>query len=262
MSGRQDDGRGGPSAAPPRPPVPPPVRAGGRPTAAPRPVARPALSVPAAAPDASPATPPAPPREADDGGSRRSPWAAVGLVLAAAATVAVFVTENALVLRLALLAVCWAVVGVTFLTGDRRGEPDPAREAELRQVADRAEEQAQWETRLHRDAEEAVRAELAQLRTELATVGRLRDELAGVQQLRTQLGALGQLREEVAALTRLRTELAEVGELRADIGRLRAELTEQLSGELFVERLVMRAQAVRGPLTGDLQTVGSSPTWA
>src|SRR5205085_5369896 len=87
---------------------------------------------------------------ADNAGARprRSPWAAVGLVLAAAATVAVFVTGNALVLRRALLAVCWAVVGVAFLAGDRRGEAAPTPEAEVRQAADRVEAQSQVEARL------------------------------------------------------------------------------------------------------------------
>ncbi|WP_222262525.1 hypothetical protein [Modestobacter marinus] len=297
MGSSRDDEAAAPSAGPSRPPVPPPARSASvRPTASPRPAARPAAPAvpavqpaapvtqvsPAAAPvhpaavPAGPAAVPAGPaaipagpasalatEAADDAAPRRRfPWPAVGLVLAAAATVAVFVTDNALVLRIALLAVCWAVVGAAFLTGDRHGDRGTAPADELRDPRDR--EETLQDSRLRRAAEQGMREEIAQLRTELAAVGGLRTELAGVGQLRDELAALGQLRAEVAALTQLRADLEGVGELRADLGRLRAELTEQLSGELFYERMVMRAQTVRGPLAGggiDAPTIEGAASW-
>ncbi|WP_369132571.1 hypothetical protein [Modestobacter sp. I12A-02662] len=292
MGGSRDDELAVPSAGPPRPPVPPPVRsATARPTASPRPAARPAPAVPAAqappvtqvspapapVPAAAAAGPPAPAPESPDGAESvvgaesvdgaeprgRFPVpAVVGLVVAAAATVAVFVTDDALVLRIALLAVCWAVVGAAFLAGDRRGDRGTAQADESRDARDR--EETLQDSRLRRAAEQGMREDIAQLRTELAAVGGLRAELAGVGQLRAELTALAQVREEVAALAQLRADLAGVGELRADLGRLRAELTEQLSGELFYERMVMRAQTVRGPLTGggiDSPTIEGASTW-
>src|SRR3954469_7744367 len=150
-------------------------------------------------------------------GGRRG-WLVLGLVLAAGATAAVLVTDDARLLRVALLGMCWAFVITAFLAGDRRADQlaAAAREAELRHAYDlelereviaRHQYEAQLEGRLRHEAERAMRGELTQLRVELAAVT----------------------------------------ELRTDLGRLRAELTEQLSGELLVERTVMRAQSVRGP---------------
>ncbi len=272
MGGSRDDHVAAPSVGPPRPPVPPARSAAARPTASPRPAARPAPAVPAvqAAPQVTevgpvgrPAVPVLPAAEAaDDAAPRgRSLWPVVGLVLAAAATVAVFVTDNALVLRIALLAVCWAVVGAAFLAGDRRGDRGTVPVGEPHELRDR--EETLQDSRLRRAAEQGMREEIAQLRTELAAVGGLRAELAGLGQVRAEQAVLGQLRDEVAALSQLRADLEGVGELRADLGRLRAELTEQLSGELFYERMVMRAQTVRGPLAGagiDAPTIDGAAT--
>jgi hypothetical protein len=169
------------------------------------------------------------------------------MVLAAAATAAVFFTENPLYLRVALLAVCWAFVVAAFLAGSRRTDQLAAagREAELRhaydlelerEVAARHEYERELESRLRREAEEGMRGELARLRTELAGLGGLRSELA----------ALTEIRGELAGLDQIRAELAGLAELRGDLGRMRSELTEQLSGELLIERMVMRAQSVRG----------------
>jgi hypothetical protein len=124
--------------------------------------------------------------------------------------------------------VCWACVIAAVLAGGRRADQvaAAAREAGLRhahdlelerEVAARLARERDLESRLRREAEEAMRGELARLRTELAGIGQLR------------------------------TELAALGELRVDLGRFRSELAEQLSGELLVERMVMRAQSVRGP---------------
>src|SRR4051812_995341 len=224
MGGRPDDSAPGRSALPPVPARP----VGAAPPE--RPAARPAIDAPPS-------------------GGRRG-WLAVGLVLAAGATAAVFFTEAPRYLRIALLAVCWAFVVAAFLAGNRRADQvaAAAREAELRhaydlelerEVAARHEYEAELERRLRRDAEGAVRTELA---------------------------GLSALREDLAAVSQLRADLAGVGELRADLGRIRTELTEQLSGELLFERMVMRAQSVRGPVqagTGSAadRTLEGSTSW-
>jgi len=152
----------------------------------------------------------------------------LGFALAIAATLAVFLTENALYLRLAVIAVAWAFVIAAFSAGRRKTDQAVAagREAELRQayalelereVAARREYELKLENQLRREAQEAMRAELDGLRADLAS-------LAG-----------------------LRESLLELGELRSDMGRLRRELTEQLDGEMLVERIVMRTQSIRMP---------------
>jgi hypothetical protein len=179
-------------------------------------------------------------------------WLVLGLVLAAGATAAVFFTENPLYLRVALLAVCWAFIVTAFLAGSRRTSQMVAagREAELRhaydlelerEVAARHEYERELESRLRREAEDGMRGELARLHTELAGLGRLRSEIAALTEIRGELAGLGQIRAELAGLA----------ELRGDLGRMRSELTEQLSGELLIERLVMRAQSVRGSAQSD-----------
>ena len=242
MGGRRDD------SAPCRialPPVP----------------ARPAAGAPAARSAAAP-------RADEPPSAGRRGWLVVGLVLAAGATAAVFFTEDPHYLRVALLAVCWAFVVAAFLAGNRRTDQvaAAAREAELRhaydlelerEVAARHEYEVELESRLRREAEQAMRGELAALHTQLAGLSTLQDDLAEVTRLRADLAGLGQLRTEIAGLTefrgelaglgQLRAELAGLGELRTDLGRMRSELTEQLSGELLIERMVMRAQSVRGP---------------
>jgi hypothetical protein len=243
----------------------------------------------AARPAESAVEPPTPAPLIQDGSSstgHRS-WLVLGLLLAAGATAAVFFTDNPLYLRVALLAVCWAFVVAAFLAGNRRADQAAAagREAELRHAYDlelerevtaRHEYEVELESRLRREAEDAMREELAQLRTELAGLAKLQDDLAAVSRLRAELAGLGQLRTEIAALTemrgelaglgQLRAELAGLGELRNDLGRMRSELTEQLSGELLIERMVMRAQSVRGPVQsapepGDGRTLEGSPSW-
>lgn len=182
-------------------------------------------------------------------------WLAAGLALAVPATAAALLTENALYLRVALLAVCWAFLIAAFLAGSRRADQvaAAAREAELRhaydvelarEVAARHEHEADLENRLRREAEQAMRDQLGQLRAELA--------------------ALTELRGELTALSELRAELAGLAELRSDLGRMRSELTEQLSGELLIERMVMRAQSVRGPAQpadAGRTVEGAAPVW-
>ncbi len=191
---------------------------------------------------------------------------AAGFVLAIAATLAVFLTENAQVLRLAVVGVAWAFVLATIAAGRRSTDrvTARAREAELRrayeselerEVAARREYELELEAELRREAEESMRAELDALRADLAGLSGFRDELARVADVRADITVLSSLRDEVArvaalrddvaALASLRQELGQVAELRADMGRLRAELTEQLSSEMLIERIVMRTQASR-----------------
>ncbi|MCF6737685.1 DUF6779 domain-containing protein, partial [Blastococcus sp. KM273129] len=207
-------------------------------------------------------------------GSTRTLLQAGGFVLAVGATLAVFLTDDAQLLRVAVVAVAWAFVLATFAAG-RRGTDRAhaaAREAELRrayelelerEVAARREYELELETELRREAEDAMRDEIDALRGEVASLSGLREEVARVAGLRGDIAALGQLRDEVArvaalrddvaALTGLRAELGQLGALREDVGRLRAELAEQLSSEMLVERIVMRTQASR--LDGPARTL-------
>jgi hypothetical protein len=215
-----------------------------------------------------------PPREDDDVAPRaaasrsRTLILAGGFALAALATLAVFLTDNPQYLRVAVVAVAWAFVLATFAAGRRDTDrvAAAAREAELRQayeaeldreVVARREYEADLEHQLRREAEDAMRYELDALRGDIAALSGLRDEVARVSELRGDLAALSGLRDEVtrvaalrddvAALMSLRQDLGQMAELRADMGRLRAELTEQLSSEMLVERIVMRTQASRMP---------------
>lgn len=179
---------------------------------------------------------------------RRVLVVAGGFLLAAGATLAVFLTDNPQYLRIAVVAVAWAFVLATFAAGRRGGgeAAAAAREAELRrayeheldlEVAARREYELQLENELRRQTEQTMREELDTLRGELAALAELRDQVAGV----------AALREDIAALGSLRQELGQLHGLRDDMGRLRAELTEQLSSEMLIERIVMRTQASRVP---------------
>jgi hypothetical protein len=211
-----------------------------------------------------------------------------GFALAIAATLAVFLTDNPQVLRLAVVGVAWAFVLATLAAGRRSTDrmAARARESQLRrayefelerEVAARREYELELETELRRQAEESMRVEHDALREDLAGVSGLRDELARVAELRADIGALSALRDEVArvaalrddvaALTSLRQELGQLAELRADMSRLRTELTEQLSGEMLMERIVMRTQAHRLPaegprLDGAGRMLDTAPSWA
>jgi len=200
--------------------------------------------------------------------SPRTLLQAGGFALAAVATLAVFLTDNPQLLRVAVVAVAWAFVLATFAAG-RRGTDQvaaAARETELRrtyelelerEVSARREFELELENELRRETEDSMRFELDALRGDIAALAGLRDEVARVSELRGDLAALTSLRDEVArvaalrddvaALNSLRQELGQLAELRADMGRLRVELTEQLSSEMLVERIVMRTQASRLP---------------
>ncbi|MGY1639639.1 DUF6779 domain-containing protein [Geodermatophilus sp. SYSU D00703] len=184
----------------------------------------------------------------------RTAGLAVGFVLAVVATVVVFVTDDPRVLRLAVIGAAWAFVLAALGTARRGGGAAPERdevaaversaaerEAELRlayelqlerEVAARRELELRVENDVRRETEQAVRADLDALRGEVARVAELRAGLA--------------------QLTDLRADLAQLAELRADVGRLRTELTEQLSGEMLVERIMLRTQSIRtAPATAE-----------
>lgn len=199
---------------------------------------------------------------------RRPILLGAGLLLALGATLAVLLTDNPQLLRVAVVAVAWAFVLAAFAAGGRGTDraAAAAREQQLRreyerelerEVAARQEYELLVENEVRRETEDAVRGELVALRGEVASLTGLRDEVAAVAAMRADLVALGALREEVArvaalrddivALSALRHELGQLGELRADMGRLRVELTEQLSSEMLIERIVMRTQGGRLP---------------
>jgi hypothetical protein len=205
-----------------------------------------------------------------------------GFALAAAATLAVFLTDNPQYLRIAVVAVAWAFVLAALAAGRRSTDrvAAAARELELRQayalelereVAARHEYELELENDLRRETEDSLRYELDALRGDIAALSGLRDEVARVSDLRGDIAALTALRDEVArvaalrddvaALNSLREEVGQLAELRADMGRLRAELTEQLSSEMLVERIVMRTQASR--LSGaETPTRSLESSWA
>jgi hypothetical protein len=228
-----------------------------------------------------------PRREDDDVAPRpgapttRTLTLAGGFVLAAAATLAVFLTDNPQYLRIAVVAVAWAFVLAAFAAGRRSTDrvAAAARERELRQayklelereVAARHEYELELENELRRETEDSMRYELDALRGDIASLSGLREEVARVAALRGDVAALTSLRDEVArvaalrddvaALNALRQELGQLADLRADMGRLRAELTEQLSSEMLVERIVMRTQASRLPAETPGRALESS--WA
>ncbi|WP_029431021.1 DUF6779 domain-containing protein [Blastococcus sp. URHD0036] len=264
---------------------------------------------------------------------RRHWGIAAGALLAVAATVVVFLSDDPRVLRLGVLAGAWGFVLALLATGRRRAGTSAdtsalrrAHELELaREVAGRRQHELETENRLRRESEDAMRTEFAALRRDVAALGALRQDLAAVgalrqevaalgalrqdvvalgslrhdlaalDGLRREVAALGALRQDVAALGTLRTELAaldtlrddvsgpgglreqlagvsairaelgQLAELRADVGRLRTELTEQLSSEMFLERIVMRTQSsratpasVEGPSTRTIDAVSWS----
>ena len=200
-----------------------------------------------------------------------------GSVLAVAATAVVFVTDDPRVLRLAVVAAAWGFVLAALVASRRSPESTAAgggeraaaeraaaeREAELRLAHARELERevaSRHEHELRRTAEQSMRTELEALRAELASIGELRREMAQLAELQREVGQLAGLRREVAEVAALRqdlTGLAELrtalagldptalAELRTDVGRLRAELSEQLSGEMLVERVMLRTQSTR-----------------
>lgn len=177
--------------------------------------------------------------------SSRTLTLAGGFALAVAATVTVLLTDDPQYLRLAVVAVAWAFVLAAFAAGRRGAEraAATAREAELRhgyerelerEVAARHEYGLELENELRRETEESVRYELDALRSDIAALAGLRGEVARVAALRDDVAAFGDLAQA------LRQDLGQVAELRA-------ELTEQLSSEMLVERITMRTQASRLP---------------
>ena len=118
-----------------------------------------------------------------DASSTRTLTLVGGFALAVAATLAVFLTDNAQYLKLAVVAVAWAFVLATFAAGRRAADrvAAEAREEQLRQVYEREldrevvarrEYELELENELRRETEDAMRYELEALRGEIAS-GRL-----------------------------------------------------------------------------------------
>lgn len=220
-------------------------------------------------------------------GLRTAGWAA-GSCLAVGATVGVFLTEDPQLLRLAVVAAAWAFVLAALVASRRSAAGAPAdggeraaveradleradleraaaeREAELRlaharelqrEIAARREHELRVEDDLRHTVEQSMRAELEALRSELAQVSGLRWEMGQLAELRREVAEVAGLRRDLADLAELRTALAgldltALAELHTDVGRLRRELTEQLSGEMLVERVMLRTQSSRPASAG------------
>jgi hypothetical protein len=207
------------------------------------------------------AGPPAPP-------GSRSVGLVAAVLLAVAASVAAFLTDDVRYQRAAVVVAAAACVLAASVAGRGRADQRSAagREEELRrryeaeldrEDAAHREYELELENHLRREAEDSMRGELTALRSELAELGLLRHEVARVARLgtdlpalsglRADLASLSGLRDDLASLTSLREDLAALPELKADVGRLRTELAEQLNGEMLIERIVMRTQAIRTP---------------
>src|SRR4051794_30080065 len=197
-------------------------------------------------------------QDGDPASALRTYGLVAGFVLAAGATAAVFLTDNPRFLRLAVIVAAWAFVLAAFLADRRRAETQAAadREEQIRRTYERElerdaaahrEYEPELENELRRETEQTMRAELTALREGIAGFSGLRDEVARFSGLRDELAELAALRSDVASLAALREDLTQLAELRADMGRLRAELTEQLDGEMLIERILLRTQSIRTP---------------
>ena len=186
----------------------------------------------------------------------RSVTLAAAVALAVVASLVVFLTADVRLLRLATVVAAWAVVAATVVAVRRRADQQlfAQRELELRRLHDREldleaaarrELELELENEARRETEQVRRGELAALRSELAALTGLREELVRTAGAAGDPAELAALREAIRA--DLRADLGQLPELRADLARLRAELTEQLSSELLVERIIMRTQAFRRP---------------
>ncbi len=136
----------------------------------------------------------------------RTAGLAGGSCLAVTATVVVLMTDDPRLLRLAVVGAAWAFVLAALVRS--RPAADVSSPAQGQPAA----------------------AERADLEREMAEVATLRREVAELAALRTALAGLDP------------TALAE---LRTDVGRLRPELREQLSGEVLVERVMLRTPSTR-----------------
>jgi hypothetical protein len=200
----------------------------------------------------------------------------VGFLLAVAATVVVFVTDDPQVLRVAVVGAAWAFVLAALAPARRAAAPgdgdagDAATESEAglrlaaelalaREAAAGRADELRSESGLRREAEESMRAQLDALRGELAEVALLRRDMAEVTELRREVAQLAELRTGLVQLPDLRHDLAQLAELRADVGRLRTEL----SGEMLVERVMLRTQSIRtGPATPDVPVTRTIDAWS
>jgi hypothetical protein len=188
------------------------------------------------------------------------------IALAVIATAAAFLTSDPRLLRGAVVLAAWGAVAATVVAVRRRAEKEAvlAREAELcrayereldLEAAARREFELELENELRHRTEDEVEQELGYLRQNITALDRVREEVArlgsfagdlsSLASLRAEITSLSALRNDVSGLAALRDDLGQLGELRADLGRMRAEIIEQLNGEMLVERIVMRTQATR-----------------
>src|SRR5207245_2952363 len=188
------------------------------------------------------------------------------VALAVVATLVAVLTSDLSLLRGCVVLAAWAVVGAAYVavrqTAERRAAA--GRERELRRAYDREldladasrrEYELGLENDLRREADEALREELADLRVQTAELTRLReqlarvsglgDSLAGLARLREDVAALGVLRTDLAALSRLHEDVGQLGGLRDELAALRAELTDPVDAEMLVERILLRTRGFR-----------------
>jgi hypothetical protein len=193
--------------------------------------------------------------ERDDAVAPTARWRTVGLavgaLLAVGATVVVFLTDDARVLRLAVVGAAWAFVLALLVTGRARppAEADPGR-AQLErahEVVGRRQEELASESRRRRESDDATRAELAALRHDVAALAALRQDVAALGGLRQDVAALGGLRQDVAALAALRQDVAALGALRQDVAALGA-LRQDVTGPGGLREEVARLAAMRAEL--------------
>ena len=163
-----------------------------------------------------------------------------GFVLAVAATLAVFLTDNPQYLRIAVVAVAWAFVIATFAAGRRTGDRAEAeiRESQLRhayelelerEVSARREYELAVENEVRRETEDSMRGELEALRRDIAKLTGLRDEVARVSAMGGELAALTDLRDQVARVAAMQDDVAALGALRRDVAAL-GSLRDDVAG--------------------------------
>lgn len=131
---------------------------------------------------------------------------AIGFGCAFAATLTIFLTDNAQTLRIGILIALWGFVFAALAAGRKQTEQAVAAGTEL-------ELRKSYEAELEREV--AARREY-ELRLEVQLRRELQDNFS-----------------------------AQVGDLREEMSQLRRELSEQWDSELRVERMVMRTQSVR-----------------
>lgn len=133
----------------------------------------------------------------------------VGVVLAVAATVALVLTDELALLRLAVVAALWAFLIAAFFAGTRKSDPAASTELTLRrthelelqhEVAVRREAELGAEVRIRREIESGLREDIAGLRGDIVRLrqdilerwdGELRVERVAVRAESTRVSGFG-----------------------------------------------------------------------